>query len=98
MEKLMKRIPRTIKEIAVNLAISEEAALSVWHLRTKSHWSQDLENKLLEELRAGNEVDMKDYGCPESTALVLLKRVEEILTEQTEKVRPPSSHELTIFT
>ena len=49
-----------IKQIAKDFGISESTAGDVWYLRTRSRWTQDLENQLVEAYHAGKPIDSGD--------------------------------------
>lgn len=46
-----------IKQMAKNLRVSEGVAGDIWYLRTRSRWTQDLENQLIAADQAGNPID-----------------------------------------
>lgn len=43
---------------------------------------------MVKELRENGIVDMKNYGCNESTGLMVLKRMEEILSQNIDRALP----------
>jgi hypothetical protein len=42
-----------INKLAAELGISDHVAMDVWYLRTRSRWTQDLEDRLIRAAKSG---------------------------------------------
>jgi len=51
-----------IQDLAGELQISEACAFDVWYLRTRSRWTQSLENELIQLHKDGNPPNICDFG------------------------------------
>ena len=49
-----------IDSIADQLSISRTVASDIWYLRTRSRWTQDLEDQLVKADKAGNSISSED--------------------------------------
>ena len=54
---------KSIKSLATELDVSEECACDVLYLRSRSRWSPELEQRLIDMHREGNPPNICDFGC-----------------------------------
>ncbi len=48
---------REIIDISRSLGVSDQVAQDIWYLRTRSRWTQELEDQLVAAARAGKPID-----------------------------------------
>lgn len=65
MDAYFDAVEAGIKELAKELEISEDCAHDVYYLRTRSRWTQELENKLIDLHSKGIHPNMNEFGCKE---------------------------------
>lgn len=66
MNKVQDSINDYISNLAEKLGVSNRCAGDVYYLRTRSRWTQDLEDKLIKLHKEGNPPDsMCDFPCSE---------------------------------
>ncbi len=53
MEEIQNGYVKEIQIIAHDLNLNDTYAMCIWYLRTRSRWTQELENKLIEMCREG---------------------------------------------
>lgn len=63
LDKVAEETINYISELAQKLNITEACAEDVWYLRTRSRWSQELEDKLIELHKAGTPPNIMGFGC-----------------------------------
>lgn len=67
MNELMKLVQdettKYIQDLAVELKISKACAMDVYYLRTRSRWTQELEDQLIDLHAKGTVPNMCEYGC-----------------------------------
>lgn len=63
MAKVQDETVAYIKQLAVELNASEECAMDVFYLRTRSRWTQELENELIQLHKSGVRPNMCEFGC-----------------------------------
>ncbi len=63
MAKVQDETVLYIQSLAKELNVSENCAGDVWYLRTRSRWTQELENQLIQLHKEGNPPNMCDFGC-----------------------------------
>jgi len=51
-----------IRKIAEELSITQDCAADVWYLRSRSRWTQDLEDKLIDLHKQGQRPNMCEFG------------------------------------
>lgn len=69
-----------VAALAQELQVSESCALDVLYLRTRSRWSEELEDELITLHRAGNPPNVNDFGCTEETGRALLDAAKEAIS------------------
>tara|TARA_B100000925_G_C21849201_1_gene405023 strand:- start:191 stop:487 length:297 start_codon:yes stop_codon:yes gene_type:complete len=57
-----------IKELGGELGLSYSDASSIYYLRTRSRWTQELEDRLIQANRAGHSIPTTDGGEAERLA------------------------------
>jgi hypothetical protein len=68
------------KELAKELNVSFACASSIEYLRTRSRWTQELENDLIEMDKKGLPMpNMCDYGVTEETQENMQKLIDDIV-------------------
>lgn len=61
MDKIHDATTKYIKNLMVELNISQACAFDVWYLRTRSRWTEQLEIELIELHRNGNPPNIYDW-------------------------------------
>lgn len=46
-----------IRSLAVELRVAEQTAMDIWYLRSRSRWTKELEQKLIDADHAGNPIN-----------------------------------------
>ena len=52
-----------IENIRTTLGLSDACAMDVFYLRSRSRWTQELEDQLIALHRAGNPPNIMEFGC-----------------------------------
>lgn len=63
MDWIVEENNKEIINISNNLQVSKSCAQNIWYLRTRSRWSQELEDKLIELHKAGTPPNIMEFGC-----------------------------------
>jgi len=58
-----------IGDLAKELGVSKECASNVRYLRSRSRWTQELEDELIRLHKEGNPPNMNEFGCDNGSAL-----------------------------
>lgn len=79
MDAYYEEMEKYTKSLAEELGVSVSCASSVEYLRTRSRWTQELEDNLIEMDKKGLPMpNMCDYGVTEETQEDMRKLIEEI--------------------
>lgn len=63
MDEMNNAMMQEISDLAKELNVSEGCATNIWYLRTRSRWTQESEDYLIELERQGKPVpNMNEYG------------------------------------
>ena len=57
MDEYHDEITDYIHNLSIKLGVSEGVARDIWYLRTRSRWTQDLENQIIAAAKAGNPIN-----------------------------------------
>ena len=69
-------LPRTEQEkLAEELGVSFACACDIWYLRTRSRWTEDLEQELIQAHARGETVDINSFGVTAETQASLYWKV-----------------------
>lgn len=71
---------------AAKLGISENAASDVIYLRSRTRWTQKLEDELIALHKAGTPPNVYDFGSTPDNQAQLVKEVEEILAKENPEI------------
>lgn len=63
MDEYQESFVKYIQSVANELEITDDCASSVVYLRSRSRWSQELEDELISLYRKGTPPNMCDFGC-----------------------------------
>lgn len=73
-------LPETEAEkFAKKLGVSVECASDVIYLRSRSRWTQELEDKLIQAHKNGESVNVFEFGCTEETGQNLVRAAKEMM-------------------
>lgn len=62
MNSVQDETAKYITKLSEELQVSEACAWDVWYLRSRSRWTQNLENELIQLHKDGNPPNMCDFG------------------------------------
>ena len=62
MNKVQDETVKYVSDLSEELGVSEHCAGDVYYLRTRSRWSQELENELIELHQKKSPPNMCDFG------------------------------------
>lgn len=75
-------IESEIMDLAKDLSISMQAASDVHYLRTRNRWTQELEDELIAKHKAGESINIFNFGVTEETQRNLMEKVRETLVAE----------------
>jgi hypothetical protein len=61
--------------------LSENHFESVLYLRSRKRWTQELEDQLIEKLKAGESVNMNEFGVTTDSLAAMEKLIDEVVSE-----------------
>lgn len=61
MDKVQDETNDYIRQLAIDLGVSEWCAMDVFYLRSRSRWTQELEDKLIRLYQEGNPPNMCEF-------------------------------------
>ena len=62
MDKAQDETEKYIEGLAKNLGVTYDCACDVWYLRTRSRWTQELEDELIRLHKQGYRPNMCEFG------------------------------------
>lgn len=61
MNVIQDKTAKYIQELAKTLKVSEDCALDVWYLRSRSRWTRELEDELIQLHKEGKAPNMCEF-------------------------------------
>jgi hypothetical protein len=77
MDDVQDEYIKMVEEWSESNGVSADCALDVFYLRTRSRWTQELEDELIRLHKAGTPPNVCDFGCPSEEMAQLVKDLVE---------------------
>ena len=66
-------------KLVKELGLSEKCVSDILYLRTRSRWSQELENDLIRRHKAGEEINIFEFGSTSETQHDLMSQIDKYI-------------------
>jgi predicted DNA-binding protein YlxM (UPF0122 family) len=79
-EDYYNALDEALEELAEELKVSKECAIDIQYLRTRSRWTEELEEELIELHKNGIRPNMNDFGVTKDSQQYinnLISKIEE---------------------